>query len=88
MNAFNNNNSVFLKLGRLLCLLYVSIILLVEFVINFLTIVFGLFYKDDFAENKEFIALIVYKNDGRKVYIPSKFSVLPISVLLWNYFKI
>lgn len=86
MNALSNNNSVFLKLGRLLCLLYISTILLVEFIINFLTIVFGLFYKDDFAENKEFIALIVYKNDGRKVYIPSKFSVLSISVSLLNNF--
>ncbi|XP_042899738.1 calpain-7 [Parasteatoda tepidariorum] len=27
--------------------------------------------RDDFAENKEFIAVIVYKNDGRKVYIPN-----------------
>ena len=24
--------------------------------------------KDDFAENKEFITLLVYKNDGKKVY--------------------
>ncbi|KAG8197420.1 hypothetical protein JTE90_014905 [Oedothorax gibbosus] len=26
---------------------------------------------DDFAENKEFIAVVVYKNDGRKVYVPN-----------------
>lgn len=28
--------------------------------------------RDDFAENREFIALLVYKNDGRKVYIPNE----------------
>ncbi|XP_043919936.1 calpain-7 [Protopterus annectens] len=27
--------------------------------------------KDDFAQNKEFITLVVYKNDGKKVYYPS-----------------
>lgn len=27
--------------------------------------------RDDFAENREFIALLVYKNDGRKVYVPN-----------------
>ncbi|XP_053351073.1 calpain-7 [Clarias gariepinus] len=27
--------------------------------------------KDDFAQNREFITLVVYKNDGRKVYYPS-----------------
>ncbi|XP_014671415.1 PREDICTED: calpain-7-like [Priapulus caudatus] len=26
--------------------------------------------KDDFAENKEFIAIVVYKGDGRRVYYP------------------
>jgi len=26
--------------------------------------------KDDFGENKEFISLVVYKNDGKKVYYP------------------
>lgn len=30
-----------------------------------------LIFQDDFAENREFIALLVYKNEGRKVYIPS-----------------
>lgn len=27
--------------------------------------------KDDFAENREFITLVVYKNNGKKVYYPS-----------------
>ncbi|TSK16117.1 Calpain-7 [Bagarius yarrelli] len=27
--------------------------------------------KDDFAQNREFITLVVYKTDGRKVYYPS-----------------
>jgi hypothetical protein len=28
--------------------------------------------KADFAENKEYIALIVYKNNGKRIYYPSK----------------
>lgn len=27
--------------------------------------------RDDFAHNKEYIAIVVYKNNGRKVYIPN-----------------
>ncbi|XP_066441626.1 calpain-7 isoform X1 [Eleutherodactylus coqui] len=27
--------------------------------------------KDDFAQNREFITLVVYKNDGKKVYYPA-----------------
>lgn len=27
--------------------------------------------KDDFAQNREFITLVVYKNDGKKVYYPT-----------------
>lgn len=28
------------------------------------------FMQDDFAQNKEFITLVVYKTDGKKVYYP------------------
>lgn len=28
---------------------------------------------DDFRENKEYIALLVYQNNGKKVYYPCKF---------------
>ncbi|XP_062847345.1 calpain-7 [Trichomycterus rosablanca] len=28
--------------------------------------------KDDFAQNREFITLVVYKNDGKKVYYPTE----------------
>lgn len=28
------------------------------------------FLQDDFAQNKEFITLVVYKTDGKKVYYP------------------
>lgn len=31
-----------------------------------------LFVQDDFAQNKEFITLVVYKTDGKKVYYPGK----------------
>jgi hypothetical protein len=31
------------------------------------------FLKADFAENKEYIALVVYKNNGKRVYYPSKY---------------
>lgn len=30
------------------------------------------FSKDDFAQNREFITLVVYKSDGKKVYYPGK----------------
>lgn len=30
------------------------------------------FLKDDFAQNREFITLVVYKSDGKKVYYPGK----------------
>jgi calpain-7 len=28
---------------------------------------------DDFRENKEYITLVVYKNDGKRVYYPCEF---------------
>lgn len=31
-----------------------------------------LFVQDDFAQNREFITLVVYKTDGKKVYYPGK----------------
>lgn len=37
-----------------------------------LTSVTCLFVQDDFAQNKEFITLVVYKTDGKKVYYPGK----------------
>lgn len=30
-------------------------------------------FKDDFAQNREFITLVVYKTDGKKVYYPSEY---------------
>lgn len=30
------------------------------------------FFQDDFAENKEFITLHVFKSDGKRVYYPGK----------------
>lgn len=30
--------------------------------------------KDDFADNKEFIAVVVYKGDGRRVFYPCKYT--------------
>lgn len=35
-----------------------------------------LFFKDDFAQNREFITLVVYKNDGKKVYYPSMYLII------------
>jgi len=35
--------------------------------------------KSDFAENKEFITLLVYKNDGKKVYHTCKYDGLWIN---------
>jgi calpain-7 len=29
--------------------------------------------KEDFAENKEYIAVIIYKNGGKRVHYPSKY---------------
>ncbi len=37
---------------------------------DFLTFTFTL--KDDFAQNREFITLVVYKTNGKKVYYPGK----------------
>jgi len=34
--------------------------------------------KADFAENKEYIALVVYKNNGKRIYYPSKLLNLQI----------
>lgn len=31
-----------------------------------------LFLQDDFAQNREFITLVVYKTDGKKVYYPGE----------------
>ena len=53
-----------------------------------------LFTQDDFAQNREFITLVVYKTDGKKVYYPGKVrSVLQETfslsgtelVLLWQF---
>lgn len=38
-----------------------------------------LFTQDDFAQNREFITLVVYKTDGKKVYYPG-------DVWCWNFF--
>lgn len=38
-----------------------------------------LFVQDDFAQNKEFITLVVYKTDGKKVYYPGMVSWIPLS---------
>ena len=40
--------------------------------IIFLFVFFSSFWQDDFAENKEFITVHVYKSDGGRVYYPSK----------------
>jgi len=29
--------------------------------------------QDDFAENREFITVLVYKNDGRRVFYPCEY---------------
>lgn len=40
----------------------------------FLTILNSLCFQDDFANNREFITMVVYKTDGKKVYYPGMFS--------------
>lgn len=41
--------------------------------VTFLTSVFNfLLFQDDFAQNREFITLVVYKSDGKKVYYPGE----------------
>jgi calpain-7 len=37
--------------------------------------------KEDFAENKEYIALVVYKNGGKRIYYPSMFVLKNIKEL-------
>ena len=34
--------------------------------------IINFFKKADFAENKEYITIVVYKNNGKRVYYPSK----------------
>lgn len=36
-----------------------------------------LLLQDDFAQNREFITLVVYKTDGKKVYYPGKTGMAP-----------
>jgi calpain-7 len=38
--------------------------------------------KEDFAENKEYIAVIIYKNGGKRVHYPSKYFE---NLLFYNY---
>ena len=40
----------------------------------FLTTLDSLCFQDDFANNREFITMVVYKTDGKKVYYPGMFS--------------
>jgi len=32
--------------------------------------------QDDFANNKEFITLLVYKTNGKRVYYPSQYCLV------------
>lgn len=40
----------------------------------FVTTLDSLYFQDDFANNREFITMVVYKTDGKKVYYPGMFS--------------
>lgn len=45
--------------------------------------------KLDFAENKEYIALVVYKNNGKRVYYPSNLKILIfLSTFITNFEKL
>lgn len=41
-------------------------------------VVMCLSVQDDFAQNREFITLVVYKSDGKKVYYPGEVSTVAV----------
>ena len=43
-----------------------------DFFEDFCLYYFFNYLQDDFADNREFITLLVYKNNGQKVYYPCK----------------
>lgn len=38
---------------------------------------------DDFRDNKEYIAVVVYKSNGKRIYYPRKFNIKEKKKLTW-----